>query len=324
MRDRRPRRRASGCRATARPTRPTSPRRWRGRPHRRRAIVERRPVTGIDRRGRPRPGVETDQGDIDCEVVVNLRRAMVAPGRQDVRRHRAAALGRAHVHRHRQDRGRARRTCRCMRDPDGYIYFKEEVGGLVMGGFEPDAKPWGMDGHSRRFRVPAAARRLGPVRDPDAERADPRAGAGERPRSRPLLNGPESFTPDNNFILGEAPERRGRLRRRRLQLGGHRHCRRRRSASRRMDRRRRADERSLAGRHQALRRLQRQFRPGCKDGVKETLGLHYAMPWPNRELAAARPFRRSPLYDRLAAKGARVRLQDGLGTAELFRTGRKS
>ena len=33
-----------------------------------------------------------------------------------------------------------------MRDPDGYIYFKEEVGGLVMGGFEPKAKPWGMDG----------------------------------------------------------------------------------------------------------------------------------------------------------------------------------
>ena len=38
--------------------------------------------------------------------------------------------------------------------------------------------------------------------------------------------------------------------------------------------------------------------------VKEVLGLHYAMPWPNRELVSARPFRRSPLYDRLAAKGA--------------------
>lgn len=38
-----------------------------------------------------------------------------------------------------------------MRDPDGYVYFKEEVGGLVMGGFEPDAKPWGMDGIPDRF-----------------------------------------------------------------------------------------------------------------------------------------------------------------------------
>jgi 4-methylaminobutanoate oxidase (formaldehyde-forming) len=41
-----------------------------------------------------------------------------------------------------------------------------------------------------------------------------------------------------------------------------------------------------------------------KDRVKEVLGLHYAMPWPNRELSTARPFRRSPLYDRLADKGA--------------------
>ncbi len=40
------------------------------------------------------------------------------------------------------------------------------------------------------------------------------------------------------------------------------------------------------------------------DRVKETLGLHYAMPWPNRELESARPLRRSPLYDRLKAKGA--------------------
>ncbi len=36
----------------------------------------------------------------------------------------------------------------CLRDPDGYIYFKEEVGGLLMGGFEPKAKPWA-DRHSR-------------------------------------------------------------------------------------------------------------------------------------------------------------------------------
>jgi 4-methylaminobutanoate oxidase (formaldehyde-forming) len=41
-----------------------------------------------------------------------------------------------------------------------------------------------------------------------------------------------------------------------------------------------------------------------KDRVAEVLGLHYKMPWPNRELDSARPFRRSPLYDRLDAKGA--------------------
>ncbi len=38
-----------------------------------------------------------------------------------------------------------------LRDPDGHIYFKEETGGLVMGGFESDAKPWGMDGIPDKF-----------------------------------------------------------------------------------------------------------------------------------------------------------------------------
>ena len=44
-----------------------------------------------------------------------------------------------------------------LRDPDGYTYFKEEVGGLVVGGFEPDAKPWvSPDEIPLPVRVPAA------------------------------------------------------------------------------------------------------------------------------------------------------------------------
>ena len=56
-----------------------------------------------------------------------------------------------------------------VRDPDGYLYYKEEVGGLVMGGFEPKAKPWNIDPIPDGVRVPAAPRGLGPVRDPDEE-----------------------------------------------------------------------------------------------------------------------------------------------------------
>ena len=49
-----------------------------------------------------------------------------------------------------------------MRDPDGRTYFKEEVGGLLMGGFEPEAKPWwAWTGFPGEVRVPAAARRTG-------------------------------------------------------------------------------------------------------------------------------------------------------------------
>ena len=92
-----------------------------------------------------------------------------------------------------------------LRDPDGYIYFKEEVGGLLMGGFEPDAKPWGMDGIPDDFEFGML---------PDdwdqfeilMENALMRVPALETAEIKTFMNGPESFTPDNNFILGEAPE----------------------------------------------------------------------------------------------------------------------
>ena len=75
----------------------------------------------------------------------DLRRAVVARVRPDVRRLDPAALGRAFYLVTERIEG-VHPELPVMRDPDGYVYFKEEVGGLVMGGFEPDAKPWGMGG----------------------------------------------------------------------------------------------------------------------------------------------------------------------------------
>ena len=70
-----------------------------------------------------------------------------------------------------------------MRDPDGFIYYKEEVGGLVMGGFEPKAKPWTVDPIPADLPLRAARRGLGPVRAAhdrgDAPHALPRDGAGQ-------------------------------------------------------------------------------------------------------------------------------------------------
>ena len=118
-----------------------------------------------------------------------------------------------------------------------------------------------------------------------------------------LLNGPESFTLDGNFILGEAPEVARLFRVRRLQLGRHRQLRRRGPARRRVDRGGEApidlwdvDIRRFAPFHANRRHL--------ADRTVESLGLHYAMRWPREELATVRPLRRSPLYDRLKAKGA--------------------
>jgi 4-methylaminobutanoate oxidase (formaldehyde-forming) len=92
-----------------------------------------------------------------------------------------------------------------LRDPDRRTYFKEEVGGLVMGGYEPDPIAWTTGDIPRPFEFQ--------LFDDDWEhfaqhleqamaRVPALAGAG----IRQMINGPESFTPDGNFILGAAPE----------------------------------------------------------------------------------------------------------------------
>src|SRR5918994_7747057 len=95
-----------------------------------------------------------------------------------------------------------------LRDPDRLIYFKEEVGGLVMGGYEPDPKPWAAKGIPDGFAFG--------LLDPDWDHFEQlmaqaliRVPALETAGVKQLINGPESFTPDGNFILGEAPELQG-------------------------------------------------------------------------------------------------------------------
>ena len=90
-----------------------------------------------------------------------------------------------------------------VRDPDRRTYFKEEVGGLVMGGYEPNPQPWVLDD------VPADwGFRLF---DDDFDhfeqhmtQAIARIPALETAGVKQMINGPESFTPDGNFILGRA------------------------------------------------------------------------------------------------------------------------
>ncbi|MEO8758912.1 MAG: FAD-dependent oxidoreductase [Devosia sp.] len=92
-----------------------------------------------------------------------------------------------------------------LRDPDRRTYFKEEVGGLVMGGYEPDPISWTTGDIPRPFEFQ--------LFDDDWEHfeqhlteAIARVPALEITGVRQMINGPESFTPDGNFILGAAPE----------------------------------------------------------------------------------------------------------------------
>ncbi len=92
-----------------------------------------------------------------------------------------------------------------IRDPDRRTYFKEEVGGLVMGGYEPNPQAWttGDLPNDWEFRL----------FDDDFDhfeqhmmQAIARVPALETVGIKQMINGPESFTPDGNFILGAAPE----------------------------------------------------------------------------------------------------------------------
>ena len=204
-----------------------------------------------------------------------------------------------------------------MRDPDGFIYYKEEVGGLVMGGFEPQAKPWKVDPIPSDF-----AFQLLPEDWDQFEvlmnAAIHRTPCLETAPVKMLLNGPESFTPDGNFIVGEAPGLQhyfvcagfnsagiansggaGRLIAQWIERG---------QAPQdlwEVDLRRFG---SYAGNRKQL--AQR---------TAETLGLHYAMRWPKQELQSVRPLRTSPLYDQLAARGAEFGSKNGWERANYFR-----
>ncbi len=135
---------------------------------------------------------------------------------------------------------------------------------------------------------------------------------------RKFYNGPESFTPDNQFILGEAPELAGFF----VAAGFNS-----------------VGIASAGGAGLALAQWIIEGQPDAdltavdirrfaafngnsrwlRDRVSEVLGLHYAIPWPNRELETARPFRRSPAYALLARRGRVLRQQDGLGAGQLLR-----
>ena len=273
--------------------------------HRGVKIVEDVEVTGVLREDGPSgprvAGVRTAQGDVRCEILVNCAgqwaRQFGALAGVNVPLYSAEHF---YIVTDRIDG--VHPMLPVMRDPDGFIYYKEEVGGLVMGGFEPQAKPWAMDPIPSTFQFQL----LGEDWDQFEilmTNAIHRTPCLETAKIKMLLNGPESFTPDGNFILGEAPELRNCF----VAAG--------------------FNSAGIANSGGAGRLIAewivggeapsdlwdvdiRRFAPftanrkALSQRTGETLGLHYAMRWPRQELETARPLRTSPLYDLLSAKGA--------------------
>ena len=204
-----------------------------------------------------------------------------------------------------------------VRDPDGYIYYKEEVGGLVMGGFEPVAKPWNVHPIPSSFQFQ--------LLDEDWDQfeilmvnAIQRTPCLETAKVKMLLNGPESFTPDGNFILGEAPEVRNYFVCAGFNSAGIANSG---GAGRLMAEWIVGGEPSVDLWDVDVRRFGAFTgnRKALSERTAETLGLHYAMRWPRQELQTVRPLRCSPLYDVLAAKGAEFGSKNGWERVNYFK-----
>jgi glycine cleavage system aminomethyltransferase T/glycine/D-amino acid oxidase-like deaminating enzyme len=168
-------------------------------------------VTGIDvERGRAR-GVQTEWGPIEAEVVVDAG-GMFAAEIGRMAGVRVPVVPFAHEYLVTQpfhDRGGGHLPT--LRDPDLLVYYREEGDGLVMGGYERSSAPWslrddGLDAIPPDFN--------GILLEEDWERFEEiavnsrkRVPAMEDVRVTRLINGPEGFTPDNEFCLGESDVR---------------------------------------------------------------------------------------------------------------------
>jgi 4-methylaminobutanoate oxidase (formaldehyde-forming) len=189
-----------------------------------------------------------------------------------------------------------------LRDADACCYFKEDAGKLLVGWFEPVAKPWGMSGISDTFSFDTLPNDLDHI-EPLLEAAIHRVPALGEAGIQLFFNGPESFTPDDRYLLGETPEVRNLFVAAGFNSIG-------------------IQSAGGAGKVLAdwivdghppmdlwdvdIRRMMpfQRNRRYLKDRTVESLGLLYAMHWPFRQPETARGVRRSALHDRLLGSGA--------------------
>ena len=189
-----------------------------------------------------------------------------------------------------------------LRDPGGYTYFKEETGKLMAGFFEPRAKVWNLESIPREFSfgtLPEDWDHIGPI----FERSIHRMPALGECELQLFFNGPESFTPDGTFYLGETPEVdrcyvAAGFNSVGIQMGG--------GVGWVM-----ADW--IVDGHPPMDLASADIRRAfgfqadphyLEERVSESLGLLYAMHWPFRQYESARNIRMSPLHDRIDAAGA--------------------
>ena len=264
-------------------------------------IVENTAVTAIHTTGGRVSGVATDRGEIEADCVV-LCAGMWT-------RELAASIG-VNVPLHACEHYYAlfdsvsglHPDLPVVRDYDACSYFKYDAGKLLVGAFEPHSRPWAVDGIPEDFcfdEIPGSLEHFEPI----LEQAMVRVPALETAGLAKFFCGPESFTPDVRYHIGQAPEQdncfvAAGLNSIGLQSAG--------GIGKVLSEWIRLGHPASDLWQVDLRRNQpfQRNRKYLRERVSESLGLLYAAHFPYRQYETARGVRKSPLYDRLQAIGA--------------------
>ena len=189
-----------------------------------------------------------------------------------------------------------------LRDPDRLTYYKEEVGGLVMGGYESNPIPWATAGIPKGFHYALLDSNYDHF-EQLMELSLGRVPALEHVGIKTLTNGPESFTPDGNFIIGEAPELSNffvgaGFNAFGIAAGG--------GAGMALAEWVHAGEPPYDLWSADIRRFGRPHfdTHWVRTRTVEAYSKHYTMDWPHEENQSGRPCRQSPLYEILKDQGA--------------------
>jgi len=276
-------------------------------------ICEDTRVTAIEVDGGAVRGVVTDRGRIETELVVNAG-GMFAAEIGRLAGVNVPLIPMAHEYLITKPAG-LRLDMPTMRDPSLLVYFRPESGGLVMGGYERDPAPWGMDGIPADFN--------GKLLEEDWDRFEPlmqnaivRVPSLKDAQVVKLVNGPEAFTPDGEFILGPSEVRgfwvaAGFCAHGLAGAGGMGRL----VAEWIVDGRPDLDAWEMDSRRFGRHYVSREY---TLARTREVYSTYYDVKYPGHERSAGRPLRVSPAYPRLKELGAAFGEKSGWERANWF------
>ena len=264
-------------------------------------IIQGVKVTGVTVEHGKAVGVETESGNISADYVVNCggmwAREVGAMAGVAVPLHACE-----HFYIVTEGIEGLQSNLPVLRVPDECAYYKEDAGKMMLGAFEPNSKPWGMNGIPEDFEfdsLPEDFDHFEPILEKAIDRLPVLGTAG----IQTFFNGPESFTPDDRYILGEAPEVKNffvaaGFNSIGIQSAGGAGM----VLAEWMDK----GNATMDLWDVDIRRMQpfQVNRKYLHDRVSETLGLLYADHFPYRQFETGRDIRRSPIHHRLEDAGA--------------------